>query len=282
MQLFKRLAAALSAACLCALLFVHPAAAEDMVVRVTQADVPMLRSPNLDGEVIRTAAEGDEFVAVTTVKDFYLVKDLETGAFLYIHFSLAEVLVDKLPKDILISGHMQPPDEQDLSYWQVALEHNSMRRMKSRPRHGVLVASDGKEYPAKYDYQIDYMPKVDGDELVADAKKFLGTKYVLGGMDKHGIDCSGLVKVCLAMQGIDVAHRSSLQALEGRYIPHTDLEPGDLVYFRDSVDSRYLSHVGIYVGNGKFIHSSHSLGGVAITTLSSKYFKSHYAFARRM
>jgi len=268
-------------ACLYAVCCVQPAAA-DMVVKVAQVESPLFRSPDLEGQVIRAAAEGEEFISVTTVKDFYLVQDQETGAFLYLHFSQAEVLLTEVPEEMLISGQMQPPDEQDLSYWNVSLEHSSMRRMKSRPRHGTLVASNGKEYPAKYDYQMDYRPRVNGEQLVRDAKKFLGTKYKLGGTDTNGIDCSGLVKVCLARQEIDVTHRSSLQALEGRYIPHTELEVGDLVYFRDSEDSRYLSHVGIYVGNGKFIHASQSAGGVVITSLSSSYFKSHYGFARRM
>ena len=67
---------------------------------------------------------------------------------------------------------------------------------------------------------MDYQPQVDGRELVTDALEFRGTKYVLGGTTKRGIDCSGLVKVCLANQGIDVVHRSSLQALEGRYVGH--------------------------------------------------------------
>jgi hypothetical protein len=273
---------AIIAAWACALCLVSAAAAEDIVVKLTQADVPLLRSPDIDGETIRTAAEGDEFVAVTSVDDFYLVKDVETGAFLYVHFTQAEVLLDAVPEDVLVSGQMQAPDEHDLSYWIVAVERNNMRRMKSRPRHGTLVASNGKEYPAKYDYQLDYRPKIDGYQLVEDAKKFLGTKYVLGGTDFDGIDCSGLTKVCLAAQGIDVQHRSSLQALEGRYIAHTDLATGDLIYFRDDTDPRYLSHVGIYLGGGKFIHASQSAGGVVITSLASKYFKSHYAFARRM
>lgn len=282
MQLPKTLVAAVTAACLCAVLFAQQAVAGEMVIKVIQPDVSLLRSPDLEGEVIRTTADAEEFITVTTVNDFYLVKDPETGSFLYLHFSLAEVLLDEVPEGMLISGQMQPPDEQDLSYWQVAIEHNDMRRMKSQPRHGMLVASNGKEYPAKYDYQMDYKPQVDGRQLVADAQQFLGTKYVLGGTDTSGIDCSGLTKVCLAAQGIEVEHRSSLQALEGRYVPHTELEVGDLVYFRDSKDSRYLSHVGIYLGNGKFIHSSQSAGGVVITSLSSNYFKSHYAFARRM
>lgn len=284
MHLSHLITLALAAAFLCVAALVHPVFADEMVVKVTTADSAMLRSPDLDGEVIRTAAAGEEFVAVTNVKDFYLVKDPETGAFLYLHVALAEVLLDKVPENVLVSGQMQPPDEQDLRYWEVDvdIERRNLRRMQSKSRHGMLTAHNGKKYPAQYDYQLEYRPRVDGAQLVKDAKKYLGTAYVLGGEDLDGIDCSGLTKVCLAKQGIELQHRSSLQALEGRYIPHTDLEPGDLIYFRDDTDSRYLSHVGIYVGGGKFIHAAQSIGAVAITPLSSKYFKSHYAFARRL
>ena len=73
------------------------------------------------------------------------------------------------------------------------------------------------------------------------------------------------MQVCLANQGINVVHRSSLQALEGLYVHYDELRPGDLIYFRDSKTSRYLSHVGIYVGGGKFIHAGQSIGEVAIS-----------------
>jgi cell wall-associated NlpC family hydrolase len=158
-----------------------------------------------------------------------------------------------------------------------------MQEMKLRTTaDGMLTAHNGKKYPAQYDYNYSYRPVIDGVQLVRDAREFLGVEYVLGGESHKGIDCSGLTRVCLARQGIDVVHRASLQALEGRYVQHTDLRPGDLVYFRDDKTERYLSHVGIYVGNNKFIHASGSYGKVVITSLSKDYYKSHYAFARRL
>ena len=119
-------------------------------------------------------------------------------------------------------------------------------------------AHNGKKYPKSYDHNPNYKSVTDGPRLVRDARKYLSVPYVLGGMDEGGIDCSGLTKKCLENQGIEIVHRASLQALEGKYVAASDLQTGDLVFFRDDKTPRYLSHVGIYMSNGRFIHASGS------------------------
>ena len=195
------------------------AIAEDKQVRVKFSQVPLLRCTDIDSDPVRWALEGECFAAVTDVDGFYLVKDEATESFLYLHFTDAEVLIDELPDNIKISGRMPMPDQIDLSYWQVAPSEKNMDRtfMRSKSRDEMLTAHNGKKYPASYDPNMDYRPVVDGRELASEARRYLGAQYTLGGTTKEGgIDCSSLTKVCLAQQGIDVVHRASLQALEGR------------------------------------------------------------------
>lgn len=111
-----------------------------------------------------------------------------------------------------------------------------------------------------------------GSEIVAYAKKFIGTPYIYGGSSPDGFDCSGFAQYVYAHFGGYLSRTAASQFNCGTFVEKSELKPGNLVFFQTS--SR-ISHVGIYVGGGSFIHSPQSGEKVKISSLSYtslKYF----------
>jgi cell wall-associated NlpC family hydrolase len=121
-----------------------------------------------------------------------------------------------------------------------------------------------------------------GDEIVAYAKTFLGTKYVSGGSSPStGFDCSGFTKYVYAHFGITLYRTSTDQIKNGTAVSKSDLQPGDLLIFNGSSNTS-IGHVGIYIGDNQFIHASNPSDGVKITSLSDSYYVARYVGARRL
>ncbi|MBM4168837.1 MAG: hypothetical protein FJ215_06735 [Ignavibacteria bacterium] len=117
-------------------------------------------------------------------------------------------------------------------------------------------------------------------KMMREISKYMGTKYVIGGEDQRGIDCSGYVLAVYGTAlGKQLPRTSAEQAHVGMSIPVEDLKFGDLVFFNTSGE-RY-SHVGIYLGDDLFAHASVSLG-VTISSLESSYYKKRLEGARRI
>ncbi len=121
-----------------------------------------------------------------------------------------------------------------------------------------------------------------GMNITRTAQQFKGLPYVWGGTSpKRGFDCSGLVQYVYAKWGIYLPRCASEQVNKGVPVAKSDLQPGDLVFFKNTY-KRGLSHVGIFVGDGWFIHAASARTGVILSRLDEGYHKNHWYGARRL
>ncbi len=120
-------------------------------------------------------------------------------------------------------------------------------------------------------------------QIIRTAEKYLGTPHCMGGTSKKCMDCSGLTYVSFTSNKINIPRRSQDQARYGKIILNkTDLKKGDLVFFTRSYNSPdYITHVGIYVGNNSFIHTSSSKG-VIVTELQNPWWLERFVFGTRV
>jgi len=122
------------------------------------------------------------------------------------------------------------------------------------------------------------------NQIVAHSLQFLGTPYVWGGNDlRRGVDCSGFVHHVFRDFGIVLYRSSAAMAQNGIAVSRKELLPGDLVFF-DTMGGGRISHVGLYIGDGDFIHSTVPGvgGGVVISSLYEAYYVRTYRAARRV
>ena len=121
-----------------------------------------------------------------------------------------------------------------------------------------------------------------GQYLARTALSFRGAPYRWGGRSaRSGFDCSGLVQTVYAKWGIALPRAARAQYQQGKAIGKADLQAGDLVFFKNTY-RRGLSHVGVYIGNGFFIHAATRKQGVVISSLNAGYHSKHWAGARRL
>ena len=121
-----------------------------------------------------------------------------------------------------------------------------------------------------------------GQEIVNYAMQFLGYPYVYGGSSPRGFDCSGFTSYIYKQFGYSLKRSASDQLDNGTSVSRSELQPGDLVMFKKGSSSRRASHVGIYIGNNQFIHSSTSRVGVIISGMDEAYYTSGFVGGRRI
>lgn len=123
-----------------------------------------------------------------------------------------------------------------------------------------------------------------GSSVVALAKQYIGCPYVYGASGPRSFDCSGFTSFIYKQMGVSIPRGASGQYNSGTAVSRENLQPGDLVFIADpAYTAGYpVSHVGIYIGNGQFIHASSYRGeGITISSLFTGRYGTYYAGARR-
>ena len=115
------------------------------------------------------------------------------------------------------------------------------------------------------------------EELVRTAERYLGVKYRYGGSNVFGFDCSGFVMHVYKKHGMDLPRSAGSQYRAGKKLRFEIAEPGDLVFFK--IEGAKIDHVGIYTGNGRFIHSPSRGKKVSYASIENPYWKKRYTGA---
>lgn len=153
-----------------------------------------------------------------------------------------------------------------------------LKNLDAIQKEAVLPVADEVIITGGYDKAI-----ISGQsaQVVSGAKALLGAPVVWGGAyPSEGFDCSGFVQYVFRQAGISLPRTADLQFMVGRTISPAKLQPGDLVYFTTYEPG--ASHVGIYIGGNKFIHTSYSQKVVAVADMNDNYFVQRYYGAKRV
>jgi len=193
------------------------------------------------------------------------------------------------PKSATMDGFSRPPTEvvatqgdidSDEENDEDSDEENDEEEEENDPLDGWLQAYLYRSP----DYQLTLPQRRNRlSEALKTAFDLRGTPYRMGGSSKQGLDCSGLVWVSFASAGIRLPRTSQEQFHATKRVSRDALQPGDLVFFKTGRSKkREIDHVGIYVGNGKFLHAPRRGKAVSLASLSEPYWNSRYRGAGRV
>lgn len=205
---------------------------------------------------------------------------IQAGAFAYPEN--AARLADKLNEHNLDATYFKAPD----GLFKVRFGNFPSKEQARQKAQSLRLAGIIQEYyivlPEDYaiakqqQYGVDYLR----EQLVKTAHDFIGVPYLWGGVKAEtGFDCSGLAMTVYQLNGLNLPRHSAAQYDAGEEISREELQKGDLVFFTFSKRSK-VSHVGIYIGDGRFIHAPSRGRKIKVDLLSSRYYSSGFIGAR--
>ena len=158
---------------------------------------------------------------------------------------------------------------------------NLARRAQTARKHAQRIAL--AKAHAKKVGKTYKLTEVDKKQLLEDAKYYKGGKYVWGGTTPQGFDCSGYVQYLYKKHKVNLPRTAWAQSKKGLNVGKQDLKKGDLLFFlTDKKRGIPVTHVGIYIGDGKFIHAASKKKGIIISPIHSGYYASKFVSAKRV
>lgn len=286
----ERIVRPLAAGALCVCALIVGAKADCIGGAETTTAVNLRTGAGTDNAIIATVGEGTALIVeADTGSGWYKVNyDGESGYMSADYLSFSETM------DLTAQGWV---DGSDVRMRAAAGTDSEIVRVTTYGESVEILGVDGEWYKVsaggKTGYiRGDYVSFTEpdpsqapaagsiGEQIVAFAEQFLGTPYVWAGSSPSGFDCSGFVSYVFKNFGYTVNRTAASMYTNGVAVDKSELHIGDAVFFASSSES--IGHVGIYIGDGEFIHSSSGCGYVTISGLDESYYSRMYVGARRI
>ena len=158
---------------------------------------------------------------------------------------------------------------------------NMARKAEAARKHAERIAQ--AKANAKKQGKTYHLTEVDKKQLLEDAKYFKGGKYVWGGTTPQGFDCSGYVQYLYKKHHVNLPRTAWAQSKKGLNVAKQNLQKGDLLFFlTDKKRGIPVTHVGIYIGNGKFIHAASKKKGIIVSPINTGHYAHTFVMAKRV
>lgn len=166
-------------------------------------------------------------------------------------------------------------------YDELQREQRHARMAEAARQRALRIAKAKKE--AQKSGKTYHVSDVDKQQLLEDAKYFKGGRYVWGGTTPQGFDCSGYVQYLYKKHNVNLPRTAWAQSKKGLLVNIEDLKKGDLLFFlTDKKRGIPITHVGIYIGNGEFIHAASKKDGIIISPITHGSYAKTFVSARRV
>jgi cell wall-associated NlpC family hydrolase len=166
-------------------------------------------------------------------------------------------------------------------YDELHREENLARAAQAAQKAAERIANAKKKVEKKG--KTYHLTEHDKEELLEYAKYFKGGKYIWGGTTPKGFDCSGYVQFLYKKHNVNLPRTAWSQSKKGVSVDKNNLKKGDLLFFlTDKKRGIPVTHVGIYIGNGEFIHAASKKKGIIISPIYSGYYASKFVSAKRV